>query len=147
MSLLSGLLQSFFHGCELLQFISILRFLNSLDLNDESITGLDIHSRLDLNFLVAWWLLITILILGNLLDLFPRLLSFGCSLHGLLLGIESGLLVSLVSLLLLGIVNITISLKESRRRLRNCLHLLELLWARYGSDKEQDCHTILHFLF
>jgi len=52
MSLISGLLQSFLHGGELLKLISILWLLDSLNLNDKSVTSLNIHGRLDLNLLI-----------------------------------------------------------------------------------------------
>jgi len=120
MSLLGSLFKSFLHGGELLQLVRVLWFLDGLNLNDKSVASLDVHGGLDLEFLIHRWLKIlsvgTGLILGNCLNLLPRLLSFGCCPHGLLLCIKSGFLVCLVSLLLLGIVDITISLEESSRR-------------------------------
>jgi len=51
-SLLGGLLQSFLHGGELLNLISIRWFLNGFDLDDESVASFDIHGRIDLNLLI-----------------------------------------------------------------------------------------------
>lgn len=124
-SFLGGLLQSFFHGGKLLKLIRVLWLLDSLDLNDKTIASLNIHGRLNLNFLIRWWLFVLylgslnginsclILTRCNLLDLLPRFLSFGGGLHGFLLSFLGSLLISLIGLFLLLIMDITISLEET----------------------------------
>ena len=58
MSFLGCFLQCLLHSSQLLQLIGILWFLDSLNLDDESITSLNIHGRCHLNLLVCCWLAI-----------------------------------------------------------------------------------------
>ena len=132
MSFFGGFLEGFLHGGKLLQLVGILRLLDCFNLHNESIARLDVHGGLDLELLVGWWLIgssfklfvidlgeldsvDTGLIFCNLLNLLPRLLSFGSSLHCFLLSIDGGLFVGLVGLLCLSIVDIRVSLEESSR--------------------------------
>ena len=84
MSLISGLLESFFHGGELLDLGSTVWFLDSLNLNDQVL----VSGSLGLKLFRCHWLSLDSLSglrIGHLSHLLPRLLGLLSSFHGFLL--------------------------------------------------------------